>query len=154
MTKARWCWTVFLLAGCGGGGPPVQPAPSAAAAVRGFMQAVADSNVDKMASLWGTASGPALQTRQPPDYERRVAIMQAYLRHDSFRVTSDVEETANRRSLQVELKRQTCTWSVPFVSIKANNGSWLVNQVDLAAAGNPARPCLEGMTPGDTLSRP
>ena len=154
MTKERLCWTVFLLAGCGGGSAPVEPAPSAAAAVRGFMQAVADSNVDKMASLWGTASGPALQTRQPADYERRVAIMQAYLRNDSFRVTSDVEQTANRRSLQVELKRQTCTWSVPFVSIKAHNGSWLINQVDLAAAGNPARPCLEGMTPGDTLSRP
>ena len=116
------------------------------------MQAVADSNVEKMASLWGTANGPASQTRQPPDYERRVAIMQAYLRNDSFRVTSDVEETATRRALQVELKRQTCTWSVPFVSVKANNGGWLVNQVDLTAAGNPARPCLEGRG-ADTLTR-
>jgi hypothetical protein len=145
--------TGLLLAGCGGGTAPVQPATSAAAAVRGFMQAVADSNVDKMASLWGTTNGPASQTRQPADYERRVAIMQAYLRNDSFRVTSDVEETATRRALQVELKRRTCTWSVPFVSVKANNGSWLVNQVDLTAAGNPARPCLEGV-PVDTLSGP
>jgi hypothetical protein len=116
------------------------------------MQAVADSNVEKMASLWGTANGPASQTRQPPDYERRVAIMQAYLRNDSFRVTSDVEETATRRALQVELKRQTCTWSVPFVSVKANNGGWLVNQVDLTTAGNPARPCLQGRG-ADTLTR-
>jgi hypothetical protein len=154
VTKERWCWTVFLLAGCGGGSAAVEPAPSAGAAVRGFMQAVADSNVDKMASLWGTASGPASQTRQPPDYERRVAIMQAYLRNDSFRVTSDVEEAPNRRALRVELKRQTCTWSVPFVSVKASNGSWLVNQVDLAAAGNPARPCIEGKVGADTLSRP
>jgi hypothetical protein len=153
VTKQRWCWTVFLLAGCGGGSTPVQPATSAAAAVRGFMQAVADSNVDKMASLWGTANGPASQTRQPQDYERRVAIMQAYLRNDSFRVTSDIEQTPYRRSLQVELRRETCTWSVPFVSIKSTSGSWLVNQVDLTAAGNPARPCQEGMR-GDTLSRP
>jgi hypothetical protein len=150
--KQRWCWTVFLLAGCGGGTAPVHPATSAAAAVRGFMQAVADSNVDKMAALWGSANGPASQTGQPPDYERRVAIMQAYLRNDSFRVTSDVPETDSRRSLQVELKRKTCTWAVPFVSIKANNGSWLVNQVDLTAAGNPARPCMDA-SPGDTLSR-
>ena len=56
------------------------------------MQAVADSNVDKMAHLWGTASGPAAKTNQPPDYQRRVAIMQAYLRNDSFRITSDVPE--------------------------------------------------------------
>ena len=153
MTKQRWCWTAFLLVGCGGGTAPVQPTTSAAAAVRGFMQAVADSNVDKMASLWGTANGSASQTGQPPDYERRVAIMQAYLRNDSFRVTSDIEETATRRALQVELKRQSCTWSVPFVSVKTNAGSWLVNQVDLTAAGNPARPCMEGAG-GDTLSRP
>jgi hypothetical protein len=105
-----------------------------------------------MASLWGTANGSSSQTRQPPDYERRVAIMQAYLRNDAFRVKSDVEETPTRRALQVELRRKTCTWNVPFVSIKANNGSWLVNQVDLTAAGNPARPCLDGAGM-DTLSR-
>jgi hypothetical protein len=150
VTKQRCCWTVFLLAGCGGGTPPVEPAKSASAAVQSFMQAVADSNLTKMAGLWGTASGPALQTRQPRDYERRVAIMQAYLRNDSFRLRSDVAETADRRALQVELKRQTCTWDVPFVAIKTSAGSWLVNQVDLTAAGNPARPCLEGNT-GDSL---
>jgi len=108
------------------------------------MQAVADSNIDRMASLWGTAAGPASKTRQPPDYQRRVTIMQAYLRNQSFRITSDVPQPdESRRALQVEIKRNTCTWSVPFVAIKAANGTWLVTQVDLAAAGNPARPCDE-----------
>ena len=136
---------LFLLAACGGGRPaPVQPVQTASGAVQGFMQAVADSNLAKMATLWGTASGPAAKTRQPPDYERRIVIMQAYLRNQSFRVTSDVPESPNRRDVQVELKRQTCTWSVPFVAVKSGDGTWLVNQVDLTAAGNPARPCLEG----------
>ena len=153
MTKRLWFGTGLVLAACGGGGAPsVEPAASATGAVRSFMQAVADSNVVKMASLWGTASGPASKTRQPPDWERRIAIMQAYLRNDSFRITSDVAEGGeNRRAQQVEIKRQTCTWSVPFVTIKARDGSWLITQVDLAAAGNPARPCQpEG--PGDTVS--
>jgi hypothetical protein len=152
VTKQRWCWTVFLLAGCGGGTPPVQPMPSAAAAVQGFMQAVADSNLTKMASLWGTARGPAAKTGQPPDYERRIAVMRAYLRNDSFRLTSEIPEAADRRALQVEIRRQACTWSVPFVAIKTGEGSWLVNRVDLAAAGNPARPCDEGAM-RDSLSR-
>jgi hypothetical protein len=109
------------------------------------MSAVADSNLAKMASLWGTANGPASKTRQPPDWQRRIAIMQAYLRNDSFRITSDrPDPDDNRRAQQVEIKRRTCTWSVPFVSIKTRSGSWLVTQVDLAAAGNPARPCVEG----------
>jgi hypothetical protein len=116
------------------------------------MQAVADSNLAKMASLWGTASGPASKTRQPLDYQRRIAIMQAYLRSDSFRLTSDVPETENRRALSVEIKRQTCTWTVPFVAIKTGDGSWLVNQVDLTAAGNPARPCVEE-TGADSLPK-
>jgi hypothetical protein len=150
--RLGWLGAIVFLAACGGGTPPVQPATSAAGAVQGFMQAVADSNLTKMAALWGTASGPALKTRQPPDYERRIAIMQAYLRSDSYRVTSEVAEGNARRSLVVELRRQTCTWMVPFVAIKAGDGSWLVNQVDLAAAGNPARPCVEGMT-SDTMPR-
>ena len=109
------------------------------------MRAVADSNLEKMASLWGTANGPASKTRQPPDWERRIVIMQAYLRNDSFRITSDMPDPDdNRRAQQVEIKRKACTWTVPFVSVKTRNGSWLVNQVDLAAAGNPARPCVEG----------
>jgi hypothetical protein len=112
------------------------------------MKAVADSNLFQMASLWGTSSGPASKTRQPPDYDRRVAVMQAYLRNDSYRIASDVPESPSRRVVQVEIKRQTCSWSVPFVTIKMGDGSWLVNQVDLAAAGNPARPCIEG-SPAD-----
>ena len=109
------------------------------------MQAVADSNVVKMANLWGTASGPAARTNQPPDWQRRVAIMQAYLRNDSFRITSDVPEAdPGRRALMVEIRRSTCTWTVPFTAIKIRDGSWIVTQLDLAAAGNPARPCQDG----------
>jgi len=149
--KQRWLGSVLLLAACGGGSAPqAQPANSASGAVRSFMQAVADSNLDKMANLWGTASGPAAKTNQPPDYRRRIAVMQAYLRNDSFRVTSD--ETGmdpSRRELQVEIKRSTCTWSVPFTAVKIRDDFWIVTQLDLAAAGNPARPCQEG-APADS----
>ena len=50
------------------------------------MQAVADSNLQKMARLWGTSAGPAAKTNQPPDYERRIVVMQAYLRNDDYRI--------------------------------------------------------------------
>ena len=152
MIKQRWLGSVLLLAACGGGSAPqAEPASSATTAVRSFMQAVADSNLEKMAYLWGTANGPAAKTNQPPDYQRRIAIMQAYLRNDSFRITSDVPETGDsRRALQVEIKRQSCTWTVPFTAIKIRDGSWIITQLDLAAAGNPARPCQEGAAPRDS----
>jgi hypothetical protein len=144
VTKQWGLVMVLFLAACGGGGsaPAVKPATSANGAVQGFMQAVADTNLETMASLWGTVNGPASKTHQPPDWQRRVAIMHAYLRNQSFRITSDAPETSpNRRALQVEIRRDACTWSVPFVAVKSRDGAWLVTQVDLAAAGNPARPC-------------
>ena len=106
------------------------------------MQAVADSNLAKMAALWGGASGPAAKTHQPPDYERRLIVMQAYLRNDDSRIASDTPEgVPSKHSVQVEIRRSACTWTVPFTVIQLADGSWLVNQVDLGAAGNPARPC-------------
>jgi hypothetical protein len=143
--KQRWFPVAFLLLSCGGSSAaPVPPASSAATAVQNFMKAVADSNLAAMASLWGTASGPAADTKQPPDWQKRIAIMQAYLKNDSYRLTADVPGSdPNRRELQVEIKRQVCTWSVPFIAVK-NGQRWLVTQVDISAAGNPARPCEEG----------
>jgi hypothetical protein len=153
VTKQGWCWTAILLLGCGGSSSaPVQPAHSASAAVQSFMQAVADSNLSKMATLWGTTNGPAARTHQPPDYERRIAIIQAFLRSDSFKIVSDVAAGEKRRSLQVQIRRQECTWNVPFEAVSTADGSWLVTSVELTAAGNPARPCLPG-SPGDTLSK-
>src|SRR4051812_19062089 len=153
VTIHRCCWTaILLLSACGGGSAPVQPARSASTAVQGFMQAVADSNLDKMASLWGSTNGPALKTHQPPDYEKRIAIMQAYLRSDGFHITWDVAEGEKRRAFKAQTGRQPCPGNVPFETVPTADGSWLITSVDLAAAGNPARPCVEGST-GDSLPK-
>jgi hypothetical protein len=145
--KLRRLLFAAVLAGCSGGSSPetVTPNNSAKGAVERFMQAVADSNLSQMANLWGTAAGPAGRTGQPPDYERRVAVMQAYLRNESHRIVSDDAEGGEaRHALQVEIRRQLCSWTVPFTAIRLADGSWIVNQVDLTKAGNPARPCVPG----------
>jgi hypothetical protein len=137
------------LAACGGaaGAKSAEPGPvtSPRGVVEQFLQAVADSNVQKMASLWGTSAGPAAKTNQPSDYERRIVVMQAYLKNEGTAITGDAPDGGpDRHLVQVELRRQLCTKTVPFTVIKLADGTWLVNQVDLAAAGNPARPCLPG----------
>jgi hypothetical protein len=146
VTNRWWCAAALALAACssGGGGTAnaVHPARTANATVQNFMKAVADSNLATMADLWGTARGPASKTRQPPDYERRIAVMRAYLNHDDFRILSDNPDGADtRRAMQVQIRRQACTWDIPFTVILLADGTWLINQVDLGAAGNPARPC-------------
>ena len=147
MIKARGLVLAVVLAACGGGSAPsaVTPTTSARGAVDAFMQAVADSNLTRMSQLWGTSAGPAARTRQPADWERRLAIMQAYLQNESHRVVSDAPAGGeSRHAVQVEIRRQLCTWLVPFTAIRLGDGDWIVNQVDLTAAGNPARPCVPG----------
>jgi hypothetical protein len=145
------------LAACSGsssGNSPATPAPvtSPRGAVEQFMEAVADSNVKKMAMLWGTSAGPAAKTNQPPDWERRIVVMQAYLRNERSAITGDAADGPDRHQVQVELRRQLCTKTVPFTVIKLADGSWLVNQVDLTMAGTPTKPCLPGNEP-DTAAR-
>jgi hypothetical protein len=147
VSKPGCVGVVLFVAACGGGAGParVEPANSAKGAVNRFMEAVADSNLKVMGELWGTAAGPATKTNQPSDWERRIAIMRAYLQNESHRVVSDTPNGSDaRHAVQVELRRQLCTWVVPFSVIQASDGTWLVNQVDLAAAGNPARACVPG----------
>ncbi len=153
MIKPRRFLLAALLAGCGGGSAPatVAPSNSAKGAVEKFMQAVADSNLAGMANSWGSSAGPAGRTRQPPDYERRIAIMHAYLRNESHRIVTDSPDGGGtRHTLQVEIRRQLCSWVVPFTAIKLGDGTWIVSQVDLTAAGNPAQPCDPGATKDTT----
>ncbi|HUR94130.1 MAG TPA: hypothetical protein VMY76_06075 [Gemmatimonadales bacterium] len=146
MINRRWIAAAALLAACSGGGGGgagrVEPATTASTAVQNFMRAVADSNLTAMASLWGTAKGSAARTKQPTDYERRIAVMRSYLVHDDSRIVADAPDgSPGRHALQVQLRRQACTWTVPFTAIQLPDGGWIVNQIDLTAAGNPARPC-------------
>lgn len=156
MTNRWWCVAAVALAACSSGGgaaKPVQPAHTANATVQNFMKAVADSNLTTMADLWGTTRGAAGTTHQPPDYERRIAVMRAYLSHDDFRILSDNPDgSETRRAMQVQIRRQACTWDIPFTVIQLADGTWIINQVDLGAAGNPAKPCDPSAK--DTASAP
>lgn len=161
-----------LVACSGAPGPSASARPKATPeeAVRSFMQAAADSNLTRMAELWGTRAGSAAKTGQPPDYERRVAIMQFYLSGSPFRIVpggaaeitpaagdsgqgrlpGPGDEAATTRQVVVQLDRQGCAKYVPFVVVKAVDDSWLINQVDIAAAGHPKRPCTVEKTGKDS----
>ena len=157
MIKQLGVLVLVALVACGGatGKSPAAPGPvtSPRGAVEQFLQAVADSNLQKMASLWGTAAGPAAKTNQPPDYQRRIAVIQAYLKNEGTAVTGDAPDgSPDRHLVQVELRRDLCTKVVPFTVIRLADGTWLVNQVDLEAAGNPARPCIQGNERDTTTS--
>lgn len=140
---------LVLAVACGGGrsvsaggdvGPPVF---SPNDVVSQFMQAVADSNLTRMGQLWGTARGSAAVVGEPVRWREQVAVMQLYLRGGSSRVVSNMPGTGpgERRQLTLELERGGCVKQVPFTVLRLQNSSWLVVNVDINQAGNPARPC-------------
>jgi hypothetical protein len=162
---------MFLaLAACGGRASrpaAADPAATAEGAVRIFMAAVADSDLAKMAHYWGSAKGAAAVTNDPPDYAKRMLIVQSYLRNVGYKVLGENVPVApstppdssaptppvapaappvtseRTRQVTVQLYRANCSPLVPFVVIRAQNGEWIVNQVDLGAAGSVYKNCGE-----------
>ncbi len=121
----------------------VDPATTGQSAVEQFLQAAADSNLSAMAALWGTSRGPSSATNQPPDYFRRIAVMQAYLKPNHYRVVQNlpVHGRDDQRVVEVEFSRSGCTRTVPITTIRTGQGQWLVYQFDLALIGSPGKPC-------------
>lgn len=142
------CGALFLAACGGSSAGAVAPLGSAEAAVREYMAAVQDSNIARMGRVWGSSSGPAALTNEPPQWEQRLKVVQYYLRGGTFRITSDtpVSGDAKHRTVVVELTRGTCVKSLPFVTVESGQG-WLVEAVDISAAGNPRNPCPASPSP-------
>jgi hypothetical protein len=146
-----------ILAACGGnsGSAPTTPMASSGQALREFMQAARDSNLTRMSQLWGSSRGPAAETRYPENYERRLVVIQLYLRADSTKVVSDVPVTGeeNQRRLIAAIYRSGgCMKQIPALLTRIK-GAWVVTDIEVAAAGNPARPCENATPPEGNLTR-
>lgn len=135
------------LVACGGNqSASVSPELSSSQVVREFMKAVADSDLVRMGDLWGTVRGPANLTRSPPQYQRRLAVIQAWLRgSDSIRVVSDqpAQGSTTERKVVMAFHRGGCTKQIPVTLVRSGRG-WLVFSIDVGLAGTPAKPCEGG----------
>ncbi|MBM4187236.1 MAG: hypothetical protein FJ206_07995 [Gemmatimonadetes bacterium] len=127
----------------------VGPVGAPAAVAAKFMQAVTDSNVAQLGELWGTSSGPAATTGKPANWAQRVSVIHAYLKGGTHRIVGEDPGVAraDRRRIIVEISREGCVKNVPFTMVVTKQGSWIVNAIDLNAAGVPGRPCGSPGTP-------
>lgn len=147
----HWLPAVLLLAiACGGGqvssASPDENATTPDAAVKNFLQAVADSNMTRMGRFWGTGKGPAGIVKQPADYERRLLVTQAYLRGSPYRVVGMDRVSDDRMTVTVDLDRRdsdgkSCVRKVPVGVVRTGKYGWVVTSIDLNQAGPPSRPC-------------
>ena len=133
------------LIACGGSGSQpttgATPSPGPTLAVEQFMQAVADSNLTRMAELWGTSKGSAAQTGKPDDYQRRVAIIYTFLRGATAKVLAEVERSDDKSTLAVEVSRADCRKRIPITLEKTRDDRCMVTSIELGALGTPGRAC-------------
>lgn len=134
----------------------VGPVGAPAAIATKFMQAVVDSNIAQLGELWGTASGSAVATGKPANWAQRVSVIHAYLKGGSYRILGEDPGVAksDRRQIMVEINREGCIKNVPFSMVLTKTGSWLVNAIDLNAAGVPGRSCPTTPPPPPPPSSP
>ncbi len=115
--------------------------------IQGFMGAVSSSDLVTMGSLWGTGRGPASDHMNSQILEKRLTVIRTYLRHQRFSVlgqsTAAIPADERHRIYNVRLERDGCIRIVPFTMVRVGHG-WLVENIDLAAAGNPAVACVAG----------
>lgn len=110
-----------------------------------FMAAVKANDLQRMGQLWGSERGPA-DSYMKGDYLRRsLTVFQIYLNHTGYRVVEGPLTVPGKdkvRTFRVELQRPSgCSVVLPIDLVHANSGSWLVNDIHLEAAGNPAASC-------------
>ena len=115
------------------GGGSVGGAASPRAAVSGFLAAVHAEDLQALASVWGTAAGPARNTIPRDELEKRELIMMCFLRHDRYRLTSDAESTGGQRRIEVEVSLQDLTRTTSFITVPGAGGRWYVQSFDMEA---------------------
>ena len=136
----------LLGAACGRGfGGPQTPVPqSVNAALEQFLTAVKANDLSRMGALWGTHRGPASQWMKSAELRQRLTVIQKYLDHAGYRIVEGPLAVPSRndlRTYRVDLQRGGCNQVVPIDVIRTRSGGWLVYDVHLESAGNPAARC-------------
>lgn len=133
----------------GGGSGNLAPAPATPeATVEQFLTAANASDLNAMATLWGTENGPesATQTMKPEIRHQRLEIMQRLLKSDSHQITATNQSNPMRPVLTVAMNQGTRRYAVPFTMVQSRAGGWLITDIDLSSAMPTAGP---RQTPGN-----
>lgn len=154
MRKVIWAATLMAGAGALAGchrrvevGSPPQPvssqpatgampsnltgAPDAESAVRAFLAAAKAQDLQAFGSVWGTDQGPARESMDRDELEKREIYLLKCLAHDSYRILSSQPGTDARRIFSVELRRQALTRTANFYSVPGPSNRWYVENFDI-----------------------
>ena len=136
----------LAVAGCHGtprGGVDQPGAATPQLAVKNFLTAAKEQNLQSLAMAWGTDKGPARDVVDKSQIERRELIMICYLNHDTYRVRSEGPAQQGRRAFTVDLNRGGMVRTTTLTTVEGPAQRYYVEQValepltDLCAGGVP-----------------
>jgi len=138
---------LFLLAACSSatrnadGNGQLTGAAAPQLAVDQFLKAVNAKDLQAMSTVFGTRNGPARETMDRSELEKREIILACYFTHDSSRILGETPGMQNHRDIRVELKKGNLTRQTTFYAIKGPGDRWYVDNMDIASVrdfcGNP-----------------
>lgn len=107
-------------------------APTPQAAVEKFLAAVRAQDLQAMATIWGTAKGPARDDSRlgRDELEKRELIMQCYLSHEKYRILGETRGTQDK-GFRVSLSSGPITRETTFTVVSGPSSRWYVENADL-----------------------
>jgi len=128
---------LLLLAACSSAtqrnGGQLTGANAPQVATEQFLRAANAGDLQAMSTQWGTKDGPARETMDRTQLEKRLTILACYFKHDSERVVGEAPGAGGRRDVRVELRKGNITRQTTFYTIKGPGDRWYVENMDLAA---------------------
>jgi len=110
-------------------------------AVEQFLRAVNAKDLQAISTVFGTKNGPARETMDRTELEKREIILACYFAHDSARILGESAGTQGHREVRVELKKGKMTRQSIFYTIRGPGSRWYVDNMDIASVrdfcGNP-----------------
>jgi hypothetical protein len=106
-------------------------APDAVAAIRGFLTAAKQTDLQAMGALWGNAQGPARDQWPREELEKRELVMMCYLKHDRYDILGDAPNPGGTRAVIVSMTLGDLTRSTNFEVIRASDSRWYVQNIDV-----------------------
>jgi hypothetical protein len=105
-------------------------AADAVSAVRGFLVAANEPNLQAMGVIFGDTQGPARDAVPRDELEKREVIMARCLRHDRYDIVTDAPSPGGGRNFVVNLVYKDLSRSSNFEVVLGPLNRWYVQKFD------------------------
>ena len=99
-------------------------------AVRAFMSAAKQQDLQALGAAWGDADGPARDRISREELEKRELIMMRCLRHDRFDIVGEAPNPGGSRVLVVKMTFKEISRSTNFTVVRGPSDRWYVQKYD------------------------